>query len=192
MTKRSSVLELAIRKQLAGRLIDQGYQYDGKKTFRRIDPSRGTIRIVEFQVGARSLAGRFTVNLGVYAPQFALGPEPAASVEVATPTYCLPGFSERLGCVIEGAWMRFFSKLFGPPDGWWKHILYGPRDRWWRYSENAETTTRQVAITAQLILGPGMQWLDRKDDPVTMERTHQEVQARQRANRLARKTHDLR
>src|ERR1051325_12175180 len=68
------------------------------------------IQIVEFQLGIKSLVGRFTGNVGVFASRF--HPKDWPPVGDAPFTYhCLPAMRRRLG---------FF---FDPPPSWLSSVL---------------------------------------------------------------------
>ncbi len=68
-TDRMRALEDGIKQFIKPEMIAQSFSYDSStRTFRR--PCRECTQIVNFQAGIRTMAGKFTVNLGVFHPQF--------------------------------------------------------------------------------------------------------------------------
>src|ERR1043165_4944020 len=79
-------------------LVARGFVFDGKRVFRRGIEFDGwtAIQIVEFQLGIKSLVGRFTGNVGVFAERFR--PRDWHAVGGAPRTCdCLPAMWKRLG-----------------------------------------------------------------------------------------------
>lgn len=182
MASRTEVLDRTTRDYAAEQLRPYQFNFDGKRTFRRINKEKQTVHIIEFQVGVRFMAGKFTVNLGVYSPTYFTGSDTrkAPEPESALPSDCLPGFNGRLGCLRETLWYRTFSKIFGQPNTLWKELLYAPRDHWWPFSEQQELTQKSVRQVVQLILDRGLPWLEKHDDLEAMKRVFDEIKARQK------------
>src|SRR5437773_9154548 len=62
-TDRMRALEDGIKQFIKPEMIAQSFSYDSStRTFRR--PCRECTQIVNFQAGVRTMAGKFTVNLG--------------------------------------------------------------------------------------------------------------------------------
>jgi hypothetical protein len=175
------MLDRAVRAVARPALEAHGFRLDGTRTLRREDLAKGTCRIVNVQVGTRSMAGRFTVNLGVYSPELFLGPGTAPRLNEAEPWHCLPGFHERLGRLMVSAWTDRWTRILGPSgDAWWKDILYGARDRWWGFSEDEGHTFDQVRRAIDHVRGVGLRWLEGRDDAEAMRREHSVVNQRLR------------
>jgi hypothetical protein len=129
-----SVFDKALRRVAKPALEAHGFKFDGRRTFRR-DADGKSIGI-EFQLGTRFMAGRFTVNL-LNGERFA-----------------------RMGTVRETRWSRFVNRMFGTYNPWWKGILL-PKDKWWKLratEARMDATLRQVVV---MIEEHGLPWLTR-------------------------------
>ncbi|WKZ57582.1 MAG: DUF4304 domain-containing protein [Bdellovibrionota bacterium] len=167
MKDRVRVLDAAIKEQAGAWLRSRGFIHDGKRAFRRASLSKELIQIVEFQIGLGAVAGKFTVNLGVYWPKHTYI-DNGVSPEQALPQHCLPELSQRLGKLVETPLTRFFLKLFGPRDVWWKW-LFAPRDLWWRFSENESVTELAIQDAIASIAEYGLPWLERNSTELAAE-----------------------
>ena len=67
MAEISRVLDQQLRLVVLPTMNTRGFTFDRSRTFRRAMPD-GSMQIVNFQMGQRSMEGQFTVNLGVYRP----------------------------------------------------------------------------------------------------------------------------
>lgn len=177
MTDRLKVLDKAIEKIAAPVLEPDGFRYGAKRTFRKVGAT--TCRIINFQVGTRWMAGKFTVNLGVYCPEFFLYDGKPPPLQEACEWNCLPGFRERLGKLAKSPWTRLWTGFLGPSeDAWWKEILYGSHDRWWRFSADEEQTNTSVRKALALIKTVGFPWLDDRDRLEAMKGHYLEIARR--------------
>jgi hypothetical protein len=66
MSEASTTFDQELRAVVLARLRDHGFAFDGSRTFRRALGGGAIAHVVNFQLGQRSLQGRFAVNLGVY------------------------------------------------------------------------------------------------------------------------------
>jgi len=115
-------------------LREHNFDFNGKRDFVR--ENGGVIMTVNFQLGQRALAGKFTVNLEVGAE------------------------TERLGCVRENWWSGFIYKLFGENDPWWKGAFL-PKDKWWRISDSEASMDRTMREVLSMLEAHGLPWLER-------------------------------
>lgn len=105
--------------------------------------------IVNFQLGQRSLAGKFTVNLGV----FAEADSPGINVARANEHDCRFDRRLRLGELVP----HRFSRLAGLP---YVGSLFGPRDRWWSFPDDGVHTHAAMSVVVDQIVAHGLHWLD--------------------------------
>lgn len=154
MTPRTRTFGGSLREVAAPVLRAEGFAFDRSRTFRRIDAQHGFVDIINFQLGQRSLAGKFTVNLGV----FGRGDADGISLEKALPYHCPYGANTRLGLLIP-AGIPVLRRL--PAVG----FLLGPRDRWWRCTDDEAFTRRQVRKVTDVIVTRGLPWLEGRVPP---------------------------
>lgn len=178
MADRVKVLDKVIRDVAAPVLEKEGFRFDGKRTFRKVGASGKTSQIVDFQVGKKFMLGEFAVNLAVYSPDTAIGPN-RPDLANANEWDCLPGFRQRLGALIQSRWTTLWTRFLGQSEStWWKQILYGSRDRWWKFSEDEAQTViamRSVLTTLQEL---GLPWLSQADNIEHMRSQYKEISAR--------------
>lgn len=127
------------------------FKFDDKRTFRRVLHCDGisVCQIVEFQVGIRSLAGKFTVNLAVYSNSFRPSDWQDPD-DLPSSWNCLPGKSIRLG--------RFYNRKRSLIE----RILRAPfslNDHWWAQSEKENEMDATFNEVTGLILEEGLAWL---------------------------------
>ncbi|MGI9318616.1 MAG: DUF4304 domain-containing protein, partial [bacterium] len=65
MTARSDTFDACLIEIVSPKLIDIGFEFDKSRTFRRFADQQTVAEFINFQLGQRSLEGKFTVNLGV-------------------------------------------------------------------------------------------------------------------------------
>jgi hypothetical protein len=150
-TPRTRTFNQTLRAVLRPVLDRHGFVFDRGRAFRNIDPGRGAVQIVHFQLGQRSLAGKFTVNLGV----LKRGDSAEVGLEKAYPYHCPCGANTRLGHLLP-ATAPVLSKL--PLLG----FLFASRDRWWRFSDDEAFTSRQLVLVTDLIVAHGLPWLQER------------------------------
>ena len=135
-------------------LVAHDFGADGR-VFRspRVGPGQeGLVLVVDLQVGVRALAGRFTVNLGVFDP--ALWP----SASLAPREHdCHPELRQRLGLLLPPARRGLLGRLLGR--------AVGPRDVWWPQAEDAGRMARTLAEVAALTVAHGLPWLEAHATP---------------------------
>ncbi|MEX0939657.1 MAG: hypothetical protein WDZ59_17465 [Pirellulales bacterium] len=132
------------------------FVFDGRRTFRRDvrhDPSP-YIQIVEFQIGTKSLSGRFTVNLGVYNESYQPEDQKRADGPLQpSPAQCMSDLSDRLGYFCD------------PPRGFWSRLLrlpsQPPHDYWWPQHENDRKMQSVLRQVIDCIIHRGIPWLDK-------------------------------
>lgn len=153
MTDRSRETYAAVRKIVAPALKEEGFAYDGKRFFRRHHPD-GRVDIVSYQLGLRSIAGRFTVNLSIYLPgDYDAGSDPKFRAERVTDGHCVPSRRTRLGMLVPPA-IPALARL--PKLG----FLFQPKDQWWPCGSSQEQTEREVASTLRLLRDVGLRWFN--------------------------------
>lgn len=148
MSARTSAFDQALRAVAVPALAPHGFRFDGGRTFRRVSADGRICLIVNFQLGQRSMAGKFTVNLGVFADGDGPGIEPNRANEYD----CRADRRTRIGALIP----QRFPRLVGLP---FVGFLFGAFDRWWPFSED-ETRTRAALSTAvEAVVSHGLDWL---------------------------------
>ena len=153
MTARASAFDQALRRLAVEALQAEDFRFDRKRTFRRaVGPA---VQIVNFQLGQRSMEGRFAVNLGVYLPGDALGTAPDLAPDQAMEYHCAPQRRERLGRLLP-------RRLPALQDLPYVGLLFGPKDVWWPFSEDARATEASVARSLAALREYGLPWFARK------------------------------
>ncbi len=161
-----------LKKSVLSRVTLAGFKFDEKRTFRRALNCGGisVCQIIEFQVGIKSLTGRFTVNLGVYSNSFRPSDwqDPGESPGSWN---CLPGKSIRLG--------RFYNKkrtliekLFRGP--------FSSSDHWWAQTEKETTMDETLNEVTDLILGAGLAWLNENSEIASLRSSYDDLATRRR------------
>lgn len=141
-----------LREEAAPALAPLGFVFDGSRTFRRFPEGRAGVQIVNYQLGERFLAGRFTVNLAVYDPARC-----AAQVDAtkALEYHCDAALRQRLGLLTPSRW-RALERL--PVAG----RLFRPKDTWWAADDATAIAEAGSAVTAY-----GLAWLEAHTPGVT-------------------------
>lgn len=163
-----------LKKSVSPRLMSAGFAFDQKRTFRRIlkfgDIS--VCQIVEFQVGIKSVTGKFTVNLGVYSNSF----RPIDwndCGELPNSWDCLPGKSVRLG--------RFYK----PKQSLIKRIFRVPvfsYDHWWAQAETEKVMDETFNEVSDLILGDGSAWFDENSTISSLRSAYDDLASRRKTS----------
>ncbi|TXH65425.1 MAG: DUF4304 domain-containing protein [Lysobacteraceae bacterium] len=149
MSTRVSVFDQALREIAVPALAARGFRFDGSRTFRRLAEHSRVSQIINFQLGQRSMAGKFTVNLGIYVDGDSSGINPSRAQEHD----CLFERRRRIGALIP---LRFPGLAALPFVG----FLFGTRDRWWSFSENPSRTASSLSAAVEQITAHGLDWLN--------------------------------
>ena len=157
--------------RLAPVLEPLGFLAGVHRAFRRIlQGDHGTLaHIVHFQVGIKSLAGRFTVNLVVYHTKFCLNPD----VTPETATFG-DGFLElwaraaQLEPVRPSLIGRIMRRSAEPPD------------RWWEQSPDPAAMAAALREPLALVLAHAPAWFERYGTEEACRQAYERVQARLR------------
>ena len=142
-----------LKKLVQPELLSKGFDFDGKRVFRKsvqFDSYTG-VQIVEFQLGIKSLVGKFTANVGVFSSQF--HPNDWHPVLNEPLTYdCLPAMTQRLG---------FF---FDPPQSWIRLVLGHPKppkyDYWWEQYADEQKMAQSLQSVLTCLKIEVLPWLD--------------------------------
>lgn len=158
MSDGSRAIDAALRNVVAPSLKAEGFVFDGRRTFRR-PHSEGRVDIISYQLGVRSLAGQFTVNIAQYRPGDAADEE----VPPDRVTYSHCKRFKRLGELVPPSF-PLLTRI--PKIG----FMFGARDRWWSHGADPSRTESNVLETLNLIREFGMPWLATQGDhPVRQE-----------------------
>ena len=128
-------------------LARHGFDFDNSRSYRRIDRERGSVEVINFQLGQRSLEGRFTVNLGWLSREY------ANDVELARARVYQCRYQQRIGLLLPP---RFAWATKLPVLG----FLFGARDRWWRFDADADFTREQLRRVTALLEAHAIPWLE--------------------------------
>ena len=148
MSAQSVTFDKALREASVPALARFDFAFDGSRTFRLVAPDRKSVQIINFQLGQRSLSGKFTVNLGVFLDADEPGTDPSKATESACPFER----RSRLGLVRP----VLFPRLAERPYLW---LFFGAKDKWWTFSSELPLTLRQVAAATDSITSYGLPWL---------------------------------
>jgi hypothetical protein len=153
MSEAAKTFDHILRASARDALRERGFDFDRSRTFRRYPIPGAISQIVNFQLGQRSMEGRFTVNLGVYVP----GEVPSNPADLqpdrACEYHCAWKRRERLGRLLP----RPLPALQNVPL---LGALFGPQDVWWTFSTDAARTQRSMERVLALLLNRGLAWLD--------------------------------
>lgn len=148
MSARASAFELALREIAVPALAPHGFRFDGRRTFRRRSEDGRICRIVNFQLGQRSMAGKFTVNLGVFVEGDGVGIDASR----ANAYDCHSARRTRIGALMPRRFTRFAALPF-------IGFLFGGLDKWWAFSEDAARTRAAVSVAMDTVVAHGLDWL---------------------------------
>lgn len=149
MSARASVFDKALREIAVPALSAHGFRFDGSRTFRRLSEDGRSCQIIHFQLGQRSMGGRFTVNLGVFREGDRTGVSPGRAHEHDCPLER----RTRLGALLP---LRFPALARLPLVG----FLFGRPDKWWSFSEEPTRTGKAVSAAVDMIAANGLGWLN--------------------------------
>ena len=149
MTARSDIFAECLKEIVSPELGELGFVYDRSRTYRRVSADQSSVEVINFQLGQRSLEGKFTVNLG------AASRDQANNVALSKiqPHNCQ--HQSRIGPVLPPRSERL-------KDVRYLGMIFGANDKWWRFSENKDFTSQQVGEVFEKILAHGIPWLEKK------------------------------
>jgi hypothetical protein len=160
-TDRLKVLASGIRRVIEPAMSAQRFKYEpSTRTFRR--PSGTCTQIVNFQAGVRSMEGQFTVNLGVYHPEFRLNAKHKPVSDRPKENDCV--VRERLAMLRETPITRYFRPRIHSTDTFLKWWLVTTDDKWWPFTEDEGQVRQQLESLRGLLLSTGLEWLERHSD----------------------------
>ncbi len=151
-----------------------GFLAGAHRAFRRIHQAdHGTlVHIVQFQVGIKSMTGKFTTNLVVYHSAFCPNPG-AVSPETAS-----------FGDGFLALWTRV-AKLEPPRRSLIQKLLQRTAhsdDRWWPQSDKPDVMAASLREVVGLVLTHAPAWFEANGTEEVCRREFERVQARRRAN----------
>lgn len=158
MSSASSAFTKSLRATVAPVLREKGFSYDGRRTFRRLRHGEAIAQIINFQLGQRSLEGKFTVNLGVYVPEDFTPTRLEPTAEKAHEYSCSLQRRCRLGVLVPGR----LSVLSGVPV---LGALFAAQDKWWRFSGDQSETQRSLSLVVSLMEEYAYEWLEKATPP---------------------------
>jgi hypothetical protein len=147
MTARAEVFGQGLRDVVSPELAPLGFVFDRSRTYRRMLDGGRVVEIINFQLGQRSLEGRFTVNLGKLSNEL----RDDVALEKAYPYHCRT--QTRIGLVLPPRSPRLANlPVLGP--------FFAPRDRWWRFSDDRTLTFAQLRQVTRLTVSHAVPWLE--------------------------------
>jgi hypothetical protein len=173
-TESLKALDAAIRAVLQPQLAELGFQYEASsRTFRK--KVGECTQIVNFQVGLRSLEGRFTVNLGVFHPDVRTDTGTSLMPQKPREFHCLARV--RLAVLRDTPVTRLFRPFISKPDTSLKWWLITPSDSWWPFTADEAANSGQLTKLRGLLLTRGTSWLDARSDVAALRRAVEQVKA---------------
>jgi hypothetical protein len=151
MPDRAKIFDKVLKEIAVPDLKKNGFHYDGNRTFRKLTKNGSVAQIINFQLGQRSMAGKFTVNLGVYHE----GDFAGILLNNACEYHCKQDKRIRIGHIIPAK----LKRLQGIPFIGW---LFGIPDRWWRFSDDQQFTRNNISQVMNVLNRYGVPWLDFK------------------------------
>jgi hypothetical protein len=149
MSGRTSAFDHALREIAVPALSNHGFMFNGGRTFRRVSVDGRTCQIIDFQLGQRSMEGKFTINLGV----FVEGDQPGLSTQRANVDDCRFEQRRRIGTLIP---LRFPTLASLP----WIGFLFGTPDKWWRLSAEPSHINAALSAAVDELINRGLSWLN--------------------------------
>lgn len=149
MSERTSAFDRALREIAVSALSNHGFTFNGGRTFRRVSVDGRTCPIIDFQLGQRSRAGKFTTNRGVFSED----DQPGLSAHRANVDDCNFGQRRRIGTLIP---LRFPTLTSLP----WIGFLFGSPDKWWRFSADPSHTNAALSAAVDELIIRGLSWLN--------------------------------
>jgi hypothetical protein len=174
LAKAASLSKLVDR-HAATELLRRGFVYEASgqpPTFRRHRtlPDARVVQLIEFQAGVKKGSfGTFTVNLGVYSPEWTRPPRNVAP-EAAHSWDCMAEMWMRLGHLAPAPKPGLLRRAFGASSV--------PSDRWWSYRGSSAEVERTLTEVLGLLIGSGQAWLDHTSTREAFETAQQVLEAR--------------
>lgn len=153
MSARTAAFDRTLRAIAVPALAPHGFRFDGRRTFRRVSDDGRVCRIVNFQLGQRSMEGKFTANLAVFVDGDAADIAPDRAHE----SDCRWDRRTRIGALMP----QRFPRLIGLP---FVGFLFGTRDTWWPFSDDEARAAAAVASAVEAIAAHGLDWLAARAD----------------------------
>jgi hypothetical protein len=170
----AKALERGIRQLIKPEMVSRGFSYEAStRTFRR--RSSECIQIVDFQIGVRTMAGKFTVNLAVFHPEYC---EPVSREFVPDEpreVHCLMEFRRRLSVLRDTPLTTFFRNRVRSTDSFLRWWLVTPTDKWWPFTSDAVQVTTALGSMRELLFVRGLDWLDRNSDVTLLKAAYEKL-----------------
>jgi len=113
------------------------------------------------------MEGQFTVNLGVYHPEYRDSAKYKPVSDHPKEYDCL--VRARLSTLRDTPITRSFRPRIHSPDTFLKWWLVTADDKWWPFSEDEGQVERQLESLCSLLLNTGLEWLERHSDPTLLK-----------------------
>lgn len=169
-TERIKALNAAILESLKPPMLEKGFEYDAStRTFRKT--AGECTQIVNVQVGSRSLAGQFTVNLAVFHPEYRPGSDRLALSRPPEEFDCWE--RTRLGTLRDTLVSKLLGFKFDENSNFLLWRLTTPPDKWWPFTSSAGENRRQLENVKALLLERGLSWLEAKSDVSALRSKHE-------------------
>jgi hypothetical protein len=161
-------LERGIHQIIEPELVRRGFKHErSTRAFRR--QSGECTQIVEFQIGARSMAGKFTVNLAVFHPDYCDAAVRELGTDRPREFHCLMKFRIRLSLLRDTLFARVFRVQCRDTGSFPKRWLTTPTDKWWPFSPDEAQVATALRSVGELLLVRGLDWLDEKSDAALLK-----------------------
>ncbi|MGZ4971941.1 MAG: DUF4304 domain-containing protein [Limisphaerales bacterium] len=155
-------------------MLVQGFSYDSPaRTFRR--SSGGCTQIVNFQVGVRTMEGKFTVNLGVFHQDYHQKTSAEVPAKPPRESDCLMEFRRRLSVLRYTPVTAFFQSLIHNHDSFLKWWLVTPIDKWWAFTSDEPQVAKQLTCVRELLFTRGLEWLNQNSDVTLLGAAHEKL-----------------
>jgi hypothetical protein len=167
-------LEKGIRDLIKPEMASRDFSYEpSTRTVRR--PSGECMQIVEFHIGVRTMAGKFTVNLAVFHPKYCDSVSQEFPPGKPRELDCLMEFRRRLSVLRDTPLTKFFRHRVRNTDNYLKWWLVTPTDKWWSFTPGQVQVGDALGSVRGLLLARGLDWLDQNSDVVLLKAAHEKL-----------------
>jgi Domain of unknown function (DUF4304) len=155
-TRSKSLFRRVVESVVVPWSVEHGFSRASAYVFYRPARVAGLLQVLEFQKSVKHPHRTFTVNLGLFHPDFTIEPPPELSEMESV--HCARRI--RIGHTMpKKIWVRAALWLrYGSGWDWWSGIF--PGDFWWSYRDHEDSLARAMRHTLSQIDRYGLKWLE--------------------------------